>query len=139
MKCSIEANTNGKGAHSEEARKVLITEVKIGYSNQEYYPESEFAGELRAYFDPTGLSPGAWNIDAYGLICTDKQWLREFKAGLRTLGISIKGVQNIKYGEQGLQRHNYVSMDIGPVFYASWKRINKVKKNETETIPNITT
>lgn len=137
MKCAIEANTNGKGLWSEEARQVLITEVKIGYSSLDYYPDEPFNGELRAYFDPTGFGIGSWHVPAYGLVYTDKKWLKEFKAGMRALGISIKGARDISYSEQGMQGTNFVSMDIGPVFYASWKRINKVKENEAKTVSNI--
>lgn len=130
MKVNIEANTNGKGLWSEEARLVVINRIDIGYSSLTYYPEDPFFGELRAYFEPSGFTRGSWNIQGYGLIYTDKLWMREFKAGLRTLGLTIKAVRDLHYSEQGMQSDNYVSMDIGPVFYASWLKM--LKKQEKQ-------
>lgn len=125
MKVSIKTNTDGKGLWTDEVRSVLIQELKIGYSSLEYYPEDKFNGELRAYFEPSGFTPDSWNIDGYGLIYTDKKWLKEFKAGLRELGFSIRAVQNVGYSEQGMQSFNYVSLDIGHQFYSSWVRLHK--------------
>lgn len=125
MKVSINTNTNGKGHWTEEQRLVTIVKLAIGYSSQVYYPEEPFHGELRAYFEPSGFTPGSWNVPGHGLIYTDKRWIREFKAGLRELGLSIKAVQNVSYSEQGLQGQDYVSMDVGPVFYASWMKLLK--------------
>lgn len=125
MKVNIEANTNGKGLWSEEARLVIINKLAIGYSSLTYYPEEPFFGELRAYFEPSGFTRGSWNVEGYGLIYTDRLWLKEFKAGMRAAGFSIKAVQNIHYSEQGMQGKDYVSMDVGPVFYASWMRLQK--------------
>ena len=125
MKVSITAHTNGKGQWSEDAREVLISELKIGYSSLSYYPEDPFHGELRAYFEPSGFTPGSWNTDGYGLIYTDKLWMREFKRGLLAAGFSVLAARDVGYSEQGMQGTNYVSMDVGPKFYASWKRLNK--------------
>lgn len=125
MKTNIQASTNGRGHWTDEERSVTITELRIGYKSTDYFPEEEFAGELRALFDPCGFTPGSWHVGAYGLIYTDKQWLREFKQGLRVLGFSRRAVQDISYSEQGMQSGNYVSMDVGPVFYASWCRLQK--------------
>jgi len=127
MIVNITANTDGKGLWTEETRAVTINKLGIGYSNQEYYPEDEFFGELRAYFEPSGFTPGSWNVAGYGLIYTDKLWLKEFKAGLRNEGISALGVRDIQYSEQGMQGDDYVSFDVGPKFWASWKRVNKIK------------
>lgn len=127
MQVNIEANTNGKGLWSEEQRLVIINRLDIGYNSQKYYPEDPFVGELRAYFEPHGFTRGSWNVPGFGLIYTDKLWMKEFKKGLRAAGFSIKAVQNVSYSEQGMQGDDYVSMDIGRVFYASWKRLNKLK------------
>ena len=129
MKVNIIARTNGKGYWTEEEREVLISKLDLGYKSTDYYPEDPFHGELRAYFDGSGFGTGSWNIHGYGLIYTDRQWLKEFKAGLRKLGFSIKAVQNIGYSEQGMQSDCYVSMDVGPAFYASWQRMEKKIKN----------
>lgn len=123
MKVTINANTNGKGHWTEEQRLVTIIKLGIGYSSLTYYPEEPFNGELRAYFDPSGFTLGSWNVPGHGLIYTDKQWMKDFKAGLRDLGLSIKAVQNVGYSEQGMQGEDYVSMDIGATFYKSWLRL----------------
>jgi hypothetical protein len=132
MKVSINANTNGKGHWSEEQRLVNITRLEIGYSSLEYYPEEPFHGELRAYFEPHGYTIGSWNVAGHGLIYTDKLWLREFKAGLRDTGLSIKATQNVGYSEQGMQGNDYVSMDVGPTFYKFWLRLQAKRKKEAE-------
>lgn len=134
MQVDIKANTNGKGHWTVEERMVQIIKLGIGYSSLTYYPEDEFNGELRAYFVPHGFTPGSWNVAGHGLIYTDRQWMKEFKAGLRAAGFSIKAVQNVSYSEQGMQGDDYVSMDIGPTFYASWKRLQK--KIEQESVDN---
>jgi hypothetical protein len=131
MKVNIVANTNGKGYWTDEERMIEILKLGFGYKSIDYYPEDKFFGELRAYFDPSGFTPGSWNVPGHGLIYTDKQWLKEFKAGLRKIGFSIKAVSNVSYSEQGMQGSDYVSMDVGPVFYASWCRLLKEKENAT--------
>jgi hypothetical protein len=123
MIVNFETHTDGKGLWSEEARMVLITKLDIGYSSLKYYPEEPFFGELRAYFEPSGFTAGSWNTQAFGLIYTDKLWMKEFKKALRGLGFSIKAVQNVSYSEQGMQGTDYVSMDVRAPFYASWKRM----------------
>jgi hypothetical protein len=136
MIVSINCHTNGKGHWSEEQRLVIINRLGIGYSSLNYYPEDPFHGELRAYFDPFGFTHGSWNVPGHGLIYTDRQWMKEFKVGMRAAGFSIRAVQNISYSEQGLQGSDYVSMDIGPVFYASWLRLQaKLKKDTNELAP----
>ncbi len=132
MKVAISASTNGKGLWTEEQRLVIINRLKIGYSSLTYYPEEPFHGELRAYFDDSGFTLGSWNVPGHGLIYTDKLWIREFKAGLRDLGLSIKATQNVSYSEQGMQGTNYVSMDIGPVFYTSWLKLLKKQAKAEE-------
>ena len=125
MKTQITATTNGKSKNTEEARPVIISKLAIGYSNLVLYPEDDFVGGLRAYFEPSGFTEGSWNVEAYGYIFGDKQWLKEFKQGLRQLGFSVKAVQNVQYDELTLQGNDYVSLSIGKAFYASWKRLNK--------------
>ena len=125
MIVNFQTHTNGKGLWTEEKRMVIINRVVIAYSNQEYYPEDTFYGELRAYFPCDGFSVGSWNTTGHGLIYTDKLWLREFKKSLRELGLSDHATRDIDYSEQGMQGDDYVSMDVGPKFYASWKRLIK--------------
>lgn len=129
MIVSIECHTDGKGPHTEEERMVRITKLEIGYSSLLFYPDEPFAGgTLHAHFDPYGFIQGSWNIDGFGLLYKDRLWLKEFKAGLRNAGFSIKAAQNVSYGEEVLQKYNYVSLTIGPKFYASWKRLNKINR-----------
>jgi hypothetical protein len=128
MKVNIEGHTNGKGLWSEEARVVLITKIGFGYQSTVYYSEDPWFGELRAYFEPSGFTPGSWNVPGYGLIYTDKLWLKEFKAGLRELGFSRRALQVLSYSEQGMQGNDYVSMDAGTEFYTSWQRLVKEGK-----------
>lgn len=125
MKVQITATTDGKGEFTEEVRSVAIDAIKIAFSNQTLFPGDPFYGELRAYFMSHGFTADSWNIDAHGLIYKDKGWLKDFKAGLRELGFSIKAVQNVRYSEKDMQGHNFVSLDIGPAFYRSWCRLNK--------------
>jgi hypothetical protein len=127
MKTNIITHTDGKGKSTEEIATVIIGRLAIGFSSLIYYPEDPFNGELRAYFDGSGFGDGAWCVEAYDHICGDRLWLREFKQGLLELGLSIKAVQNIKYNELSKQGKDYVSLIIGPTFYASWKRVNNKK------------
>lgn len=123
MNTNIIANTDGKGLWTEEVKPVEITQISLGYRSTDYYPEEPFCGELRAYFDASGHTANSWHVVAYGLIYTDKTWLKEFKQGLRQLGLSRAAVADIAYSEQGMQGNDYVSMDIGAKFYASWSRL----------------
>jgi hypothetical protein len=125
MQVQFETHTDGKGQWSAEDRLVIINKIDIGYSSLEYFPEDPFYGELRAHFNSDGFTNGSWNVAGYGLIYTDKLWLKEFKKCLRELGLGIKAVQSVKYSEQGMQSDAYVSLDIGQVFYASWKNLQK--------------
>jgi len=124
MKCDIIASTDGKGLWTEEVRTVRIIELKVGYLSTHYYPEEPVHGELRAFFVPDGFNPLEWNIHAFGLIYTDKKWIREFKQALRDMGFTVRAVRDVGYSEQGMQGDNYVSMDFGPEFYKSWLRIS---------------
>ena len=124
MKTNIVTLTNGKGLWSQEVREVLITKLEIGYSSLRYYPEEPFYGSINAYFEPHGFTQGSWNNDGFGLICTDKLWLKEFKKGMQSIGFSVLAVRDIKYGEKDMQGENYVSLDVGVDFYKSWKRLN---------------
>lgn len=134
MKVTINSNTNGKGKGTDEQRLVIITELKIGYSNQIYFPGEPFEGELKAYFDPFGFNVGSWHIPAFGYINGDRQWLKEFKIGLRGLGLSIKAVQNVSYGVEERQGDNYVSLAVGDNFYKSWAKIEAKLKREADAM-----
>ena len=101
-----QTNTGGNGLWSGEAKTVQVLRVELSYTND----EGDF-GELRAYFNT-----GTWNCDADGLIYTDKIWLNEFRALMRSMGFTRTAVNDITYSEQGMQGDDYVSMDVGADF-----------------------
>ena len=133
MIVNIATHTDGKGPNTDEKRLVIINQLKIGYSSLIYFPDDPFHGVLRAYFEPHGFTQGSWNTEGFGLIHSDKLWIREFKKSLRDIGFSIMATRNISYSALELQNAEYVSLDVGPAFYKSWKRISNIilrSKNE---------
>ena len=99
--------TNGRGYWSTTAKTVRIDRVALAYVDE----ENTF-GELRAYFDPE-----EWDVDAYGLIYTDMMWKHSFLTCMENvLGFSPDATLDVSYSEQGMQGHNYVSMDVGKQF-----------------------
>ena len=101
-----QTHTDGNGLWSDKAKAVQVLRVELAYSND----ERDF-GELRAYFNTK-----TWNCDTDGLIYTDKIWIDEFRALMRSLGFTRTAVNAITYSEQGMQSNNYVSMDVGADF-----------------------
>lgn len=101
-------NTSGDGYWSNQAKSVTVTGLRVAYINN----EQDF-GELRVFFDPK-----SWNVDKDGLIYTDKQFLKELRALLDSLGLVGS---NVDYSEQGMQGMDYVSCDVGQAFLDSWK------------------
>ena len=90
------------------ATAVEIVDMQIGYCDD----EKEF-GELRVYFNTK-----TWDVEHDGLIYTDKQFvsnLREF--------CNVQGLDgtDVDYSEQGMQGDDYVSLDVGKNFIASWE------------------
>jgi hypothetical protein len=99
--------TDGRGYWSKQVKTVGINRVRLAYVSD----ESDF-GELRAYFDPK-----EWNVDTDGLIYTDMMWKHSFLTCMENvLGFSPDATLDVSYSEQGMQGHNYVSMDVGPQF-----------------------
>jgi hypothetical protein len=114
----VVCSTNGKGYWSNVAQAVNVTGATVSYVND----EGDF-GELRVYFNN-------WDTNKLGLIYTDKQFMREFKAVLATkLGFTDTQLKNVCYSEQGMQGDNYVSMDI-----LSADIINKLTEIETVNV-----
>jgi hypothetical protein len=101
-----QTHTAGNGYWSTKAKTVRIEEVWLNYSND----EGDF-GELCARFNTDD-----WDCNQDGLIYTDTQWMREFKAMMRTLGFSPSAIRAISYSEQGMQGADYVSMDVDADF-----------------------
>ncbi len=99
--------TDGRGYWSKQIKTVGINRVRLAYVSD----EGDF-GELRAYFDPK-----EWNVDTDGLIYTDMMWKHSFLACMENvLGFSPDAILDVSYSEQGMQGHNYVSMDVGSQF-----------------------
>ena len=101
-----QTHTNGNGLWSDKAKAVQVLRVELAYSSD----EGDF-GELRAYFNTS-----TWDCNKDGLIYTDKVWIDEFRALMRSLGFTRAAVNDITYSEQGMQSNNYVSMDVGADF-----------------------
>jgi hypothetical protein len=101
-----QTHTDGNGLWSGEAKAVQVLRVELAYSSD----EGDF-GELRAYFNTK-----TWDCNEDGLIYTDKVWIDEFRALMRSLGFTRTAVNDITYSEQGMQGDNYVSMDVGADF-----------------------
>lgn len=101
-----QTHTDGNGLWSQTAKAVQVLRVELAYTND----EGDF-GELRAYFNTS-----TWDCNKDGLIYTDKVWIGEFRALMRSLGFTRNAVNDITYSEQGMQEYNYVSMDVGADF-----------------------
>ena len=102
-----QTHTDGTSLWSEGVVKtVQILEVDLRYCND----EQDF-GELCARFNTRD-----WDSQKDGLIYTDRRWIEEFRALMKTLGFSPRAVDDIDYSEQGMQGYNYVSLDVGEDF-----------------------
>lgn len=99
--------TDGHGYWSEVAKDVKVIGIGLPYVND----ERDF-GELRVYFDTK-----TWNVDADGLIYTDRAFERQLVELLTRLGYTGS---DISYSEQGMQGDNYVSLDVGEDFITSY-------------------
>jgi hypothetical protein len=100
-------STVGDGYWSNVAKPVLITDMRIGYIND----EKDF-GELRVYFDTK-----YWDVNEDGLIYTDSNFLAELREFLNSHKLAGADVD---YSEQGMQGDNYVSLDVGKDFLDAW-------------------
>jgi len=100
-------STNGRGLWSNVAKDVKVTGMNLSYISD----ERDF-GELRVYFDTK-----FWNVNTDGLIYTDRQFESELMALLTQLGLDNS---EVGYSEQGMQGNNYVSLDVGEKFIASF-------------------
>jgi hypothetical protein len=99
-------NTDGSGYWSNEAKAVRITDMRLGYVDE----DKEF-GELCVYFDTK-----TWDVTKHGLIYTDRQFKQELNAFL-----AAQGLCEAEYSEQGMQGDNYVSLDVEEDFIAKWE------------------
>lgn len=97
-------HTSGENLWSNREASVHVTRISVRHDDDSW-------GEICAYFDTAD-----WQVEDHGLIYTDKRWIEEFRALMRTLGFSRAAVENISYSEQGMQGEDYVSMDVGEDF-----------------------
>jgi len=100
-------HTNGKGLWSASTKPVCVVGYELGYINE----EADF-GELKVYFDEA-----TWDVETDGLIYTDDQFLSELLAFLSNGGFNSI---DVSYSEQGMQGYDYVSLDVGEHFIASY-------------------
>jgi hypothetical protein len=99
-------NTAGDSLWSNVAKAVEITDMKLGYVSD----EGDF-GELCVYFNTD-----TWNVNTDGLIYTDTQFKQDLMQFVKQQGMVV----DLCYSEQGMQGDNYVSLDVGAEFLASW-------------------
>ena len=99
-------NTCGDGYWSNVAKPVTITNMRLGYVND----EKDF-GELRVFFDKS-----TWDVMEDGLIYTDSQFYNELQDFIKQQGLVV----DLCYSEQGMQGDDYVSLDVGKEFLDSW-------------------
>lgn len=104
----VTLQTAGDGYWSERAAAVRVTELKLGWIDDE-----EEYGELCVHFNTDD-----WRVNEHGLIYTDKQFMKELRAYCNSIGLAG---DSIDYSEQGMQGDNYVSCDVGKKFIASYK------------------
>ena len=99
-------NTAGDGYWSNVQKTVEITDMRLGYVNDEL----DF-GELRVYFNTD-----TWNVNTDGLIYTDSLFKQQLMKFVTEQGLVV----DLCYSEQGMQGDDYVSLDVGAEFLASW-------------------
>jgi hypothetical protein len=102
---AVTFNTSGDGYWSNAVKTVGIVDMRVAYISDEL----DF-GELRVYFNTED-----WDVNAVGLIYTDRQFLRELNAFLVEQGLAPA-----EYSEQGMQGDNYVSLDVEEDFLQAW-------------------
>ena len=104
----VQFNTSGDGYWSNVSKSVEITDMQLGYVND----EGDF-GELRVYFNTD-----TWNVNTDGLIYTDTLFKQDLMQFVKQQGLVV----DLCYSEQGMQGDNYVSLDVGKEFLDSWAR-----------------
>lgn len=107
MQKDVIFTTSGDGYWSTAIKNVRIVDMRLGYVAD----DKEF-GELRVYFNTDD-----WDVGKDGLIYTD----RGFKQDLMQFVTEHGLVVDLCYSEQGMQGTDYVSLDVGADFIASWE------------------
>jgi hypothetical protein len=103
-------HTSGTGLWSRAVCAVPCDGIALGYISNDVRH-----GELRVYFDTS-----VWDVDAQGLIYTDKLFIAQLRKALAELGLSS---EQVDYSEAGMQGRNFVSLDVGAEFLQSWLRL----------------
>ena len=107
-------HTNGSGYWSNIAKAVDVTALDLQYISN----DKDF-GELCVHF-----TADSWDVNTMGLIYTDKQFKRELREYLVSLGFTQAEADDVEYSEQGMQGDNYVSCDVGADFIAGLMRLD---------------
>jgi len=100
-------NTSGDGYWSNVQKAVEITDMRLGFVSE----DKEY-GELRVFFNTD-----TWDVYKDGLIYTDKQFKIDLMQFITEHGLVV----DLCYSEQGMQGDDFVSLDVGRDFIASWE------------------
>ena len=107
---SFVLHTSGGGYWSNTQTRVRVTDLRLDLLDDD---DDEPFGELRVYFDTA-----TWDVNEHGLIYTDSGFFAELKQYLERQGLDTS---DLSYSEQGMQGDDYVSLDVGELFIASWR------------------
>ena len=107
MQKDVIFTTSGDGYWSTAIKNVRIVDMALGYVAE----DKEF-GELRVYFNTED-----WDVRKDGLIYTDGGFKQDLMAFVTEHGLVV----DLCYSEQGMQGDDYVSLDVGAEFIASWE------------------
>lgn len=107
MQKDVIFTTSGDGYWSTAIKNVRITDMRLGYVAD----DKEF-GELRVYFNTSD-----WDVSKDGLIYTDVGFKQDLMQFITEHGLVV----DLCYSEQGMQGDDYVSLDVGAEFIASWE------------------
>lgn len=116
--------TAGNGHWSRDIRKIIHSRAELCLWDDQLddYVNRNLPikfGEMRVYFPKKN-----WDVTKHGLIYTDPQWIKDFRASLVSLGFSANSVRNVDYTEQGMQGDNYVSLDVDNAFIKQALKLN---------------
>jgi hypothetical protein len=113
-KVSFVCHTDGRGYWSKSKKKIVHNKLRLWYDSGENH------GSLNVFFNKE-----YWDIENHGLIYTDDNWLKEFKAELKRIGFKKFKAD---FSEQGLQGDNYVDLDVDKSFAKEYFNLLYTKK-----------
>ncbi len=109
-------NTSGRGIWSNQSKPVTLTNIALGYIDDEfgsgYKNQIPNYAELKVFFDTK-----TWNTEEDGLIYTDKKFMNELRDFFDKHNLPGK---DVSYTEQGMQGDDYVSCSVGKDFLKAW-------------------